>query len=119
RVARPDGHRVAYRHSHVVDHGNNPSLQWMGNSRYIPSFEEGTRSRSSQMVRYLKIGAAAEVRHILQRDFGPPRPRRFLEVVARHLVRRGGPPRRRGYVATIPIHSQLYSLAQGPTGLAF
>jgi hypothetical protein len=58
---------------------------------FIPSFEEGRTRRLSKMLRYLKIGAAGEVRHMLQRAVRPPRPRRFLEVALHPLDRRGSP----------------------------
>jgi hypothetical protein len=33
--------------------------------KLVPSFEEGALRRSSKMPRYLRIGAAREVRHLL------------------------------------------------------
>jgi len=44
----------------------------LGAERPIPSFEEGAPRQSSKMQRYLKIGVAREVRHLLQERFDLP-----------------------------------------------
>ncbi len=43
-------------------------VKWNTLSYYSPSFEEGRLAPIKQMFRYLKIGAAGEVSHILNSD---------------------------------------------------
>src|SRR5262245_38924818 len=58
--------------------------------RLFPSFEEGRPRRSSEMQRYLKLGAAGEVKPPLQQHSDLPRCALFK--VARHLFRRRSVP---------------------------
>ena len=63
---------------------------------YIPSFEEGTASRSKKMPRYLSLGATGEVRPLLKQWSDLPWPRRLLEVALHLLNRRGHPSSEEG-----------------------
>src|SRR5215831_515968 len=61
-------------------------MNWKDHEETLfPSFEEGWPRRSSQMQRYLKLGAAGEVKQLLQQRSDLPRSALFK--VARHLFK--------------------------------
>src|SRR5262244_4144766 len=61
-------------------------MNWKDHEKTLfPSFEEGSPRRSSQMQRYLKLGAAGEVKQLLQQRSDLPRCALFK--VARHLFK--------------------------------
>src|SRR5262249_29616158 len=61
-------------------------MNWKDHEETLfPSLEEGWPRRSSQMQRYLKLGAAGEVKQLLQQRSDLPRCALFK--VARHLFK--------------------------------
>ena len=62
----------------------------------FPSFEEGSLRPKNKMSRYLKQGAAGEVRLLFEQWFDLPRQRRLLEVTFHLFDRRGAPSSKEG-----------------------
>jgi hypothetical protein len=84
---------------------------------FLPSFEEGRPRRSNKMQRYLRLGAAGEVKHMSKVRQMFDLPRRAEAKVAWHLLdRRAAPSSKEGILTALNITRSTLNITHSTKG---